>query len=175
MYEATLPFSGFYGSIHDNTIDWVIESELESLNLNYDQADLDCSEVFLAYAQYYTNWVSTETDIPIVFEKLVSPREYNFETDRIYIQLDDDTVRRLHAKYVNDPAFAKRVEDIFTPCSGWIPFYSADIEDWKTQDWDRNQIGILFEHHLAEIGFKEEVPDLAHEVVLDHLKIERAA
>ena len=38
-YETTIPFQGFYGSIHENEVEWTIEQEIQNLQDEYKKTD----------------------------------------------------------------------------------------------------------------------------------------
>ena len=116
---ATVPFSGFYESVHMDAL----EREGE------DFPGADWRKVFFGYAGR--------------FESLESPREYNFSTDRIFVDIPADEVRRMLAA-VDPETLAQVAKDRHTTRSGFISFYSPWVGDWgPVDDWDCNQIGTL--------------------------------
>ncbi|MZR12687.1 hypothetical protein GQE99_06590 [Maritimibacter sp. DP07] len=77
-----------------------------------------------------------------------SPREYNFETDRLFVNASAAFCKRLFAmsKADDHATLARVIADRFTPCSGFAPFYSADLGAWLAKplaDWDHNELGTL--------------------------------
>ena len=171
MQLTTIPFSGFYNSIHDSELDRVIEYETEYLSENgasndlcikiaeliYDQTDWQ--KAHKDYAHIYTGaWIDALNDylktehkftIKAEFESLQSPKFYNFETDRIFCTIEEKYVKALYAfamKYHRD-AFINLCEKRFTSYDGFISSYPADHNEWPRNlaEWDHNQVGILLE------------------------------
>jgi len=166
-FNSTIPFSGFYCSVHDAEFDNEIERSLENVpasdtltNLAYDAADFGSArlEYAKAYAAAFLEWLGLDGK----FESLISPRGYNFETDRIFVDLTPEDIERLQ-EMVPAEAFRAVCRERFTSRSGFISFYSPDPEDWgPIEDWDHNQIGTLVEcaariedPDLDEIGLME--------------------
>lgn len=154
-HSVTLPFSGFYQSLHDGALDNAVEQmfsdsatgtqrneglEQRLFNLcNFSQVHNSYAK---AYAEAFAQAFGLET---LKFEKLVSPREYNFDTDRIFAFIDGAELERLYQK-VNRQSLAQLVTEKFTSCSGFHSFYSNDLADWgPVSDWDHNQAGTLLE------------------------------
>lgn len=130
---ATIPFSGFYESVHMGAL----EREGE------DFPGADWRKVFFGYAGAYAAEYLHAAGITGRFESLESPREYNFSTDRIFVDIPADEVRRMLA--VVDPGtLAQVAKDRHTTRSGFISFYSPLVGDWgPVDDWDCNQTGTL--------------------------------
>ena len=70
------------------------------------------------------------TDIKLIeFESLKRPREYNFTTDSIHVEIifASENVNKI-TEYlrVNRETFQKYLQDRYTPRSGFIPFHSNE-------------------------------------------------
>lgn len=81
----------------------------------------------------------------MVFEEMTSPREYNFETDRIFVQIPHHVLQRifdLTDTLELKASFARR----FTSRSGFWSFYDPVIPEKPLEDWDHNELGTLFSH-----------------------------
>lgn len=148
-----LPFSGFYGSVHEEQIDYVYRSmftdwatgcELNEPLYEYAFDDIDWPDVYEAYAKEFVDALWEITDIQIEFESVQSPKYYNFTTDRVF-------------GYIKDPDLLKMLQEVerntldsvccelFTSRSGFISHYNPDYREWGTLDeWDHNQLGALF-------------------------------
>lgn len=130
---ATIPFSGFYESVHLDA--------LEREGENYPGADW--RKVFLGYAKAYATGYLHAACIVGEFESLESPREYNFSTDRIFVDIPADEVRRMLAA-VDPETLAQVAKARHATRSGFISFYSPLVGDWgPVDDWDCNQIETL--------------------------------
>ena len=160
MNISTIPFSGFYNSIHDSEIDSYIEQEQEyaedqNEKLYFDPDSLNYSGIYTGYAKAYTSefikLINYETGITLdaKFESLESPREYNFTTDRIFIEFDNlkpicDLFAWINSNHAG--ALNKYISEHFSSYDGFISYYPNNLEAWPTDlnEWDYNQIGALF-------------------------------
>lgn len=159
---TTVPFSGFYQSLHDSSLDdamdQVFSDRVTGCSINHklrDRAFGACQWglVHGNYAAAYAAAMADEFKIAMTFESLKSPREYNFTTDRILCEISLDEVRRLRAE-TNEKAFRDLARQRFTGRSGFISFYSPDVDDWgATETWDLNQVGTLIEAYVEQESY----------------------
>lgn len=82
------------------------------------------------------------------FGEMTSPREYNFETDRIFATIPLAVVRIMwKLSEAESHATLRRVmEERHSSRSGFISFYSASWADWESKplpDWDHNELQTL--------------------------------
>lgn len=149
---TTVPFSGFYGSTHDDLIDQQEEMLFQDENGNPNGElsarffDLcDYGMVYRTYAQHYCEAFADRFAVAMVWESMESPREYNFTTDRIFATIEEAEVRRLLAA-VPRAVLSKVAEDRFTSYDGFLSSYSPDVADWgDVAEWDHNQVGTLLQ------------------------------
>ena len=142
--QATIPFHGFYNSIHDAAFDVaLVESETY-----FD--DVDWRKAFHGYAAEFAKQFLHEINIQGQFDRLESPREYNFTTDRIFVDIPADEVRRMLAMV--DPETLSRVAaERHTSRPGFFSYYSPRVESWgPVDDWDCNQVGTLVLAYAGE-------------------------
>lgn len=90
-------------------------------------------------------------------EEMTSPREYNFETDRIFARMPLVMAREMFARSKREghKALAGIIRDRFTSCSGFVSSYSNDIAEWLEKplaSWDHNEVGTLLLAALALAG-----------------------
>jgi hypothetical protein len=92
------------------------------------------------------------------YKSLWSPREYNFQTDEIDCTIPDLTVRRLFAySFVQDrhETLKKWIKDRHESCSGFVSFYSTDLDEWlplsALADYDDIKISTLL-HAVADLA-----------------------
>lgn len=156
-YETFCPlFPGFYGSIfeYDNE-----ENDIESYNdengtdLSYDDFTFDYSEYHNRIASAFVNRLESELNqflpIKIEFEKIVSPKEYNFTNDSINVSVKLNL--KVLIDLINDRKENARTyfKDKYTSCSGFISFHSNDIEDWLNPKYimerSEHRIGALLD------------------------------
>lgn len=156
--DANIPFGGFYNSIHDNVIERAIESLIEDASgeANKGLADRIWSEIntrdamkayVIEYVHLFGMMLSEETGVSIKFkfDEMTSPREYNFQTDRIFVKVSRDSVRAMF-KLVDKTILTRVAAENHTSCSGFISFYNPDYTSWGALDkWDHNQIKTLLD------------------------------
>ena len=172
-----LPFDGFYASYSTDIIEQEHESEIDNLELNDADTDAlnemyqfnDFKKIYLEYAKLYVEafekWLNNETnlkhEVAFEFESLTSPREYNFETDKIYarIKLSDVLFMFENTKKETLTAVCK---ELFTSRDGFISHYDAEWITWgHVSTWDHNQVKALLyafmndhtDHYLAITEF----------------------
>ena len=155
---TTIPFSGFYYSIHDDEIDQALKQEFtdcqgnENAELSYRAWDsMQWGNVRNEYAKEYAEQFAHEFKIKyLCFESLSSPREYNFSTDRIFCEIDYSELCGI-IKTFNLKAFADFVRERFTSRDGFISFYPAELAEWgRVESWDHNQCGTALEFYAIQ-------------------------
>lgn len=104
------------------------------------------------------------------FEEVISPREYNFTTDRLFATAPLYLMQKLFARSRAEghQTLAKVIRERFTSRSGFISYYSNDLAEWLEKPlaaWDENELGTLL---LAAIEIAGSNPDdLVSEVCQD--------
>lgn len=168
-YLAVLPFfGGFFHSTHSHFVDMEAEAPIQD-----DHGDIieavsdswtDCVEWSDAYKQYselyteaLTEYTEAETDkvLDMTFESLVSPRFYNFGTDRLFVDISEKTVYDMLWNMDFD-ILAKLIKGRFTSCDGFISHYPNSLDQWENQtieELDHNELGTIVEAYLMSIGF----------------------
>lgn len=155
-----IPFAGFYESLYSGELDAVqerfVEYEVEkNPGLNPDipnEALWHCADYGKAYDHIARAYVLAfneylereyELDLDLRFESMTSPREYNFQTNRIFCEISEENVRKLRS-VVSDPALRQAIKARFTSRSGFISSYPNHLEDWPPlEQWDHNELGTL--------------------------------
>lgn len=140
--EIQLPFSGFYYSIHDSHIDNHIEYELEYLEseLGYTNEqldiikdkfyDMDYALIRKAICEHYINAYNAvfydeyNIHLDLEYSQLISPRFYNFETDKLYALINESVFNEVTA-LINSEDFKVMLKEKFKPQSGFMPFQST--------------------------------------------------
>lgn len=138
--EGVLPvFAGFYGSHLADMSDDIWEEDI-STGVYPAGAEPNYKAYFLETAKLITDWVEKELSEyveKIEFERLYSPKEYNFENDKIYVKfhgLKKDDIRE-YCKIDKDD-FKTFLEDNFKSRSGFTSFYSYDVETWLSAEYE---------------------------------------
>jgi hypothetical protein len=96
----------------------------------------------------------------MTFSDLDSPAYYNFETDRLFVNIRNrDAKRLLHiSKSDNHETLKTLIDDYHSSRSGFHSYYSDDLESWLEkpfETWDHNELGTLF---CAAISVMEKRP-----------------
>jgi hypothetical protein len=144
-------FTGFYETLHGAAIDDEVEQSVAGDDGHFDEDDALAVEAMNAF--HYTNemlcaytksyvlrWVEyiqneTDFDTKAEFAELWSPREYNFETDRIFVKVPEETIRHM-IKTMDQKVWAALIKERLSPRPGFAPFYSNDV---RYSDWDLTQ------------------------------------
>ena len=176
--ETTIPFEGFYNSFISADIENEIELDTEYYSELYDlnefEEELLCNsflninsyKFYNQIAKDYTNFYIDALNkkfkgftLKATYKYLESPREYNFETDRIFIEIEEnhciEFIKYIIQNYKKE--LENKIEDRFRSRSGFISFYKNSIDLWTKdfKEWDHNQIGICFE--LFDIEEDEDI------------------
>jgi len=155
---TTIPFSGFYESLHSSAIDDSINQEFSddygivNNDLVYRALEsADWHEVYNGYAKEYAKSFGHEFGIKsLSFESMTSPREYNFSTDRIFCEIDYAELCGI-IKTFDLKAFADFVRERFTSRDGFISFYPSELAEWgRVESWDHNQCGTALEFYAIQ-------------------------
>ena len=174
-HQTTIPFSGFYNSIHGQIFDDAVDFLADELGRDpVEDADykLDFKGFMGAYSKQYALEFgeylffncNLDFEPELSFASLISPREYNFETDRIVGEITGDDVLKLFDA-VTEKEFSAYLVECFTDRSGFISFYSNSLRDWMAKpliDWDANEIGALLGCVL------ERAPDMCEAVYCEN-------
>lgn len=154
---TTIPFSGFYYSLHDSALGSALESIFSDDNgkkrdsIFYAAQDAaDWRMVQNRYATEYAAAFAAEFKLPLQFGSMKSPREYNFSTDIIYCTISDEDAARLFDTC--DKALLDKIaRETFTSRDGFASFYDPDFTKWGgILTWDSNQLGALIRAHVTE-------------------------
>ena len=172
--ESTIPFDGFYESFISDDIEHQIvqqiewDSDIYDLNVNEEKIlwdnylSVNRSYFYNQIAEDYTNFYIDNLNAKLnyaypdhgftlnaKFSFLTSPREYNFETDRIFIDIEKnhaiDFIKYIIKHYKKE--LEEKIKQRFTSRSGYWSYYKNTLDSW-TQDyseWDCNMIGTCFE------------------------------
>ncbi len=140
----------------------------------YCQLFLDCTDyqkTHIKLSQFWCEafdyWCKDNLGTPaksFEWESMTSPREYNFETDRVFAWVPTSVVELLfeRSKAAEHKVLAKVIKDTFTSYDGFISFYSNDLDKWlenPLSEWDHNELGTLIS---AAIIANEEYRDRNH-------------
>ena len=191
--ESTILFDGFYESFIDDDIDHQIgqqiewdtdtfdlnESEQEVIEDNY--LSVNRSYFYNQIAEDYTNFYIEILNrrlkgftLKAKFNLITSPREYNFETDRIFIEIEEnhaiDFIKYIIKNYKKE--LEEKIKQRFTTRDGFISFYKNSIDLWPKDysEWDCNMIGTCFElFDLEEEDINYSLREYLSESIMNNL------
>lgn len=157
--EVRVPFQGFYQSIHEDAIDRAEEMRNEELEESEQEVVSLTNENIREYVGHYLTRLSGRLPCDDDFTdfRVISPREYNFDTDQVIATLHANTLRVLLAdvRSLDAQGFRERVRDELAPRSGFAPYYSNDLADWPEDpaEWASAQLELLIRFYMeAEHG-----------------------
>ena len=191
--ESTIPFDGFYESFTSADIEYQIGQQIEwdsdIYDLNEDEQrilwanylDINRSYFYNQIAEDYTNFYIDALNerlkgftLKATYKFFTSPREYNFSTDRIFIEIEEnhaiDFIKYIIKNYKKE--LEKKIKDRFTSRSGFSSFYKNSLDLWTKdfKEWDHNQIGTCFElFDLEEEDINYSLREYLSEKIMDNL------
>ena len=189
-FEIKLPFfCGFYESplYNCDTLYWEFNDEdnmeyyrerFEDNTLQADDLDIDFPRFMKECAKSYMDVFFNNMDCPDFIEKMefseiVSPRYYNFETDKIYVNVEfsegwQDKVKTFMEN--NKEWLTERIKAEWTSRDGFCPFMGNTYEEWykelQKEEPDVRYISVM-------IGYIMEVAntDIYEELITDTLEV----
>lgn len=124
--NTSIRFGGFYNSIHDSNIDYMVEA----YEYNFD--NVDYKKTFQSYIDEYcsklSSYINDEYQVDIDFKniKLWSPKYYNYDTDVIDCKIDTNEAQSLNNILTKNDEFLSFLKERTTSCSGYVSFYTYD-------------------------------------------------
>ncbi len=150
-------FPGFYGTMYEPDEDNEMESIRYARNENklseipWDAIKFDYkayeNDVAKDCCQYFENNMKQYVN-KVIFERINSPREYNFANDSIHIivELSGENIKNIKSFLrQNKESFDSHIKKHYTGYDGFISHYSNDSSDWLTND------SLIHEHKLGQI------------------------
>lgn len=188
-FSVNIPFAGFYESKYSGEIDsqetqfceWEAdESDRETGEQNQPEhlrltsGELCeimwlCASYGIAYNKIAREYVASFDiyfsellgfPLGLTFEEMTSPREYNFETDRLFATMPAAAVAKLWRMSRADghKMLAKYLKDRFTSYDGFSSHYRNTLDAWPSRpsEWDHNELGTLLLACLEIAGAEQE-------------------
>lgn len=154
LRSVVLPFAGFYETLHDSEYDCSLERMFDREGSSPEYASklqarffdtIDWHAAQIEYAKAYADNFKSAIGLTLCeFEEMNSPREYNFTTDRIFVKFALCELQALFARADIREELDSVSADMFTSRSGFMSYYSPDVESWGDLDeWDANHFGAL--------------------------------
>lgn len=157
-FEVQIPFAGFYGGMHDESLDHAFNMMMSDRETGSESAPdklwhmawdaVSWGDVYRAYAKEYAESFLAEYELTGRFVAMESPKYYNFETDRIFVEIDRKSLAKMIRK-TSPGVLAETAKARHESRSGFISFYSPDWKTWgPVSSWDHNQLGTLLRAYL---------------------------
>ena len=157
-------FAGGYNSVYEQA--W--QDSLEEFIYHYfDEYDIEISEdeiINKEYQEYLTDcayrWLDVCTDDKVSYSniKIISPKEYNFETDKVEFDMPLSELNLIRELVKKDTKLLERFYQIcnerFKEHNGYVPFYKAPNLDRTCCSWNKYQLGALFDTYFYN-AFKD--------------------
>ena len=161
IIESYLPvFNGFYNTDFEPSEDHIIEEPY-----NFDDYDFEYDTYRIDMAKACCNAIERELKdlgISVEYQSIYSPKEYNFKTDSINVKyrLSKNSAKLLN-KYLKDniEAFTSYIHEHCTSRSGFISFFSNDVNDWfneYTHNKLETSFGTMLDFYFENEGFTAE-------------------
>jgi len=191
--ESTIPFDGFYNSYISSDIEHQIGQQIEwdtdIYDLNEDEQQILWNNYLSVNRSYFYNQIAEHyTDLYInalnerlegftlkaTYKCFESPKEYNFETDRIFIEIEEnhaiDFIKYIIKNYKKE--LEEKIKERFTSRSGFWSHYKNGLDLWTKDysEWDCNMIGTCFElFDLEEEDINYSLREYLSETIMDNL------
>lgn len=130
--DIFINFGGFYNSIHETQIENLIENfENDNDNFNARFCEVDFFKTKINYSKHYLKSIEqflfdNKINVKIEFLRIESPREYNFKTDKIVVNILKK-YQKLILDFVKNNYKNELIELIksqTTTRSGYHPFFN---------------------------------------------------
>lgn len=143
--KALIPFMGFYESAHDADLDDAAQDMATK-----DRDAVEWSIVYQNYAKAYAEAFLDFVKVPGTFVDMKSPREYNFSTDTIAVDIEEAAMQAAFDRAV-ERGLDELIEQEMRERSGFIPFFSQDLDEWgPVATWNEAQCELVLRVLAAE-------------------------
>ena len=172
--QTFLPvFNGFYNTLFENILDNATEFAVDNyneqngtelsyydFNFNFDSIMQEICKDAVLKIEEKLNEIGINCSI--LYENLISPREYNFINDSINIEINfkkfSQVIEILEQNY---DSFSQYIKENYTSCSGFISSHSSYASDWmedlrEDTENETHKVGAVLDFILQEIeGYKD--------------------
>ena len=136
-----IDFGGFYHSIHSDILDIQIDYfEIDEDNVNY-------KETCNSYCNEFIDSLNDMLELNLKFIKIDSPKFYNFRTDKIEAEINENDFNKLKDIYLSSQEFIDYIDMNSKSRSGFISFYNGFDEVIKE---DEVLLQYMFNYILKE-------------------------
>lgn len=139
-----IPFQGFYESELVERLG--VELDMIECHQEAEGQEVDWPKTFLKTAKEYAELWAMEVELNAEFEALASPREFNFDTDSLFLKFSTKALAEVR-KRVEDRLGEFRVF-VMDNCSdrpGFHSFLPNDFREWP-EEWNElhYQVALMF-------------------------------
>lgn len=156
--QIRIPFQGFYQSELDDCLDHEFEMmQDDDDDLEFDA--IDWTETQLEVAKKYTSLWILYFGFEGTFSHMSSPREYNFETDAIFVNFTDNDLVRIKKLATADAElnnFKIFIKETCTPYDGFHSFVENNYDHWP-EKWDNMHYQVALRFLESEYNHEEDV------------------
>ena len=162
-------FNGFYTSIEESITNDLIEKDIEyykeTYDLDIDEDDVDYQSLRKKLVDEICDTVETMIndylciDFKIIKSELVSPKEYNFTTDKIYVDCEIDIEQLLQLVEYQKENLSELIEtdDRYHSYSGYICFVSNVLDEWIKSIHKLDENSDIYISELIQLMFEENI------------------
>lgn len=187
--QTFLPvFNGFYNTLFEDLIDNVVDNQIEYYNeqngteLSYDDFNFDFDSIMQEICKDAVSKIEEKLNeiginCSIIYENLISPREYNFSNDSINIEINFKKFSQvIEILEQNFDSFAQYIKENYTSRDGFISSFSSYASDWikdlrEDAENETHKVGAVLDFILQEIEeYKDE--DLYFYLCKNYYKID---
>jgi len=148
-----IDFGGFYHSIHSDEID----NRIEYFEINEDKVNY--KETCNSYCIEFIDSVNDMLELELKFIQIDSPKFYNFTTDKIEAEINENDFNKLKDTYLNSNEFIDYVNENSKSYDGFISFYNGFNEVIKE---DEILLQYMFNYILKE--YADEIENYVFEL-----------
>ena len=173
--QTFLPvFNGFYNTVFEYILDNATEFAIDNYNeqnntlLNYDDFNFNYNLIMSEICKDAVIKIEEKLNeiginCSIIYENLISPREYYFSNDSINIEINFKKFSQvIEILEQNFDSFAQYIKEHYTSCSGFISSHSSYASDWiedlrEDAENEAHKVGAVLDFILQEIEeYKDE-------------------
>ena len=159
--KTYLNFGGFYQSYHGEAIESWVEPDWDDYQDYQDyQAVYDWPKARQLYALLYVDWFNMLFDVDLKLIRVWSPKEYNFQTDALEVELSEAALGRLKTLVQDNYAkeFEYHLKTIASARAGYIPLFTEKSIQKEPDRLAEVYLDVLIQQ--AEANWREHFEDV---------------
>ena len=139
--------------VKDLLSSFIYDNWSDCINIQYDEFESDSARAVCDFLTDKLYSVLNDESIKVEYEKVVSPKYYNFRNDSIDVVIKCGNVNSFinELKKIiksNIEKFETYIKEHYTSYDGFMSFYSNDYNDWFKDAYDEHEIGALIDFVL---------------------------